>query len=179
VKSTIPDRAITIWSKVVNTFLNEKSTKFKRAKCPKGDYIMANINTTNNTKNAVQIRTELKSNGIKVEYIIINGVKCGVLGSANEKDKQAGIKAIQTALDASNGNTYEAMKKLEIIATIEEKEIEPDKIIKVGKKEVIISYASKTAYTLDGKEIVNCKDLPDMPNEAIHAVLEARVMAKK
>ena len=133
------------------------------------------INKTNTTKNAVEIRTELKANGTSIEYIVINGQKVGMLGSTSEKDKQNAIKAIQTALDASNGNIYEMMQKLSTIATIEEKEIEPDEMIEIGGVQVIISYGAKTAYTTDGEEIANCTDLPDMPSEAIKAVLVARI----
>lgn len=139
---------------------------------------MTNINTTNTRRNAVEIRTELNSNGIRIEYIVINGQKVGILGSANEKDKQNAIKAIQTALDSSNGDIMEMMHKLNTIATIEEKEISPDEMIEIGDAEIIISYAQKTAYTIDGDEIANCKDLPDMPNEAIKAVLVARIEAQ-
>ena len=137
---------------------------------------MATINT-NTRKNAVEIREELKANGTKIEYIVIDGQKVGVLGSTSEKDRQNAIAAIQKALDASDGNIYEMMQKLETIATIEEKEIEPDEMIEICGEDVIISYAAKTAYTIDGEEIVDCKDLPDMPNEAIKAVLVARVEA--
>ena len=137
---------------------------------------MATINT-NTRKNAVEIREELKANGTKIEYIVIDGQKVGVLGSTSEKDRQNAIVAIQKALDASDGNIYEMMQKLETIATIEEKEIEPDEMIEICGEDVIISYAAKTAYTIDGEEIVDCKDLPDMPNEAIKAVLVARVEA--
>ena len=135
---------------------------------------MATINTTNTTKNAVEIRAELNANGTKIEYIIINGQKCGILGSTSEKDKQNAIKAIQTALDSSNGDVYEMMSKLSTIATIEENEIESDEMVDVCGEDIIISYAAKAAYTVDGEEIVNCADLPDMPNEAIKAVLVAR-----
>ena len=133
------------------------------------------INTTNNTKNAVEIRVELAANGTKIEYIVINGQKCGILGSTSEKDKQNAVKAIQTALDSSNGNISEMMQKLNTIATIEEKEITPDEMIKVDGKEIIISYEAKAAYTIDGEEIANCTDLPGMPDEAIKAVLTARI----
>ena len=132
------------------------------------------INATNNTKNAVEIRAELQANGTKVEYIIVNGQKLGILGTTGEKDKQNAIKAIQTALDSSNGNIYEMMQKLNTIATIEENEIDPDEQIEVNGVDIIISYSAKTAYTMDGEEIANCTDLPDMPNEAIKAVLVAR-----
>lgn len=136
---------------------------------------MMNINTTNTNKNAVEIRTELNKNGTKIEYIVINGQKVGILGSVNANDRAKAIKALQTALDASNGNIYEMMSKLQTIATIEEHEIAADEMITVDGVDVIISYASKAAYYTNGEEIVNCTELPDMPNEAIKAVLEARI----
>ena len=136
---------------------------------------MATINTTNTEKNALEIRKELQTNGTTIEYIVINGQKVGILGSTSEKDKQNAIKAIQTALDASGGDICEMIAKLTTIATIEEKEIDPDEVVEICGEEVIISYAAKTAYTMDGEELVNCKDLPDMPNEAIKAVLVARI----
>lgn len=132
------------------------------------------INSTNNNKNAVEIRAELQKNGTTIEYIIVNGQKLGILGSTSEVDKQNAIKAIQTALDASDGDIYEMMSKLSTIATIEENDIQPDDMVEVCGVDVIISYAAKTAYTTDGEEIANCTDLPDMPNDAIKAVLVAR-----
>ena len=138
---------------------------------------MANINTTNTTKNAVEIRAELAKNGTTIEYIVINGQKVGILGSVNANDKAKAIKAIQTALDASNGNIYEMMQKLQTIATIEEHEIDADEMVEVDGTEIIISYAAKAIYSPDGEEIVNCRELPDMPKEAVKAVLEARVLA--
>ena len=68
----------------------------------------------------------------------------------------------------------EMMQKLSTIATIEENDIQPDEMVDVCDVDVIISYTAKTAYTVDGEEIANCTDLPDMPNEAIKAVLIAR-----
>lgn len=135
---------------------------------------MTTIERTNNTKNAVEIRSELAAGGITVEYIVINGQKCGVLGSASAKDKEAAIKTLQTALDASDGNLYLAMQKLNTIATMEEHEIKPDEMVKICGRDIILSYEAKTAYTVDGEEIANCADLPEMPTEAIKAVLVAR-----
>lgn len=135
---------------------------------------MANINTK---KNAVEIRTELKANGTKIEYIVINGQKCGLLGSTNEADRANAIKALNDAYVASGGNIYEMLSKLETIATIEEKEIEPDEVVNVHGIEVILSYSKAKAYTMDGNEVANCDDLPSMPTEAIKAVLMARVEA--
>ena len=135
------------------------------------------INSTNNTKNAVEIRAELQKNGTTIEYIVVNGQKLGILGTTSAKDRESAIKAIQTALDASDGNIYEMMSKLSTIATIEEKEIQPDDMVEVCDVDIIISYDAKTAYTVDCEEIVNCNDLPGLPNEAIKAVLVARVEA--
>lgn len=136
------------------------------------------INTSKATKNAVEIRAELQANRTTIEYIIVNGHKLGILGATSEKDRQNAIKAIQTALDASNGNVYEMMQKLNTIATIEEKKIKPDEMIAVNRKEYIISYSAKKAYDLNGKEVASCTDLPNMPEEAIKAVLVARIEAK-
>lgn len=133
------------------------------------------VNTTNTSKNAVEIRKELQANGTSIEYIVINGQKWGILGAANEKDRANAMKAIQTALDASGGSLAKMMTKLETIATIEEKKIAADEMIEINGEEVIISYESKAAYTIDGEEIANCADLPEMPEEAIKAVLTARV----
>lgn len=134
------------------------------------------INSTNNTKNAVEIRAELSKNGTTIEYIVVNGQKLGILGSTGTKDRENAIKAIQTALDASNGDIFEMMAKLSTIATIEENEIQPDEMIEVCGEQIILSYASKTAYTLDGNAIATCADITtEMPNEAIKAVLIARI----
>lgn len=135
------------------------------------------INTTNSNKNAVEIRAEIEKNGTKIEYIIINGQKIGILGTTSANDREKAMKAIQTALDASNGDIMEMMMKLNTIAAIEEKEIKPDEMMEICGKEIIISYASKAAYDLNGEELANCRDLVDMPNEAIKAVLEARIQA--
>lgn len=135
---------------------------------------MATINTH---KNAVEIRSELNANGTKIEYIIIDGVKCGILGSLNEADRAAAIKVLNDAYVASNGDIMEMIAKLNTVATLEEKQIEPDEVVKIHGEEIIISYSKATAYTMDGEEIANCTDLPNMPKEAIKAVLVARVEA--
>lgn len=132
---------------------------------------MAEIKTN---KNAVEIRSELKQNGTKIEYIIIDGIKCGILGSTSEADRNAAIEAINKAYTASNGNIIEMVMKLSTIATIEEKNIDPNEVIEINDEEVIISYSNAKAYLMNGEEIANCSDLPDMPKEAVRAVLIER-----
>lgn len=135
---------------------------------------MANINKTNTKKNAVEICKELVANGTTIEYIVINGQKVGILGSVSEKDRQRAIDAIQTALDASDGNIYETMSKLSTIATMQENNIDPDEMVEICGTEIIISYDARAAYTTDGDEIANCDGLPSMPYEAVKAVLIAK-----
>lgn len=136
---------------------------------------MINLTKSNPTRNAVSLRKELNENGVAIEYIVINDQKIGILGSVSEADREAAVKALNAAYEASNGDIYEMMCKLTTIATIEEKEIEPDEMVEVCGVEVMISYANATAYTMDGEEIANCKELPNISNEAIKAVLMARV----
>ena len=125
-------------------------------------------------KNAVEIRSELKRNGTKIEYIVIDGVKCGILGSVSEADKAAALDALNKAYVASNGNIFEMMQKLSTIATIEEKEIDPDEVVDVCGVEILLSYSKAKAYTMDGKEVANCDDMPTLPKEAVKALLIAR-----
>jgi hypothetical protein len=133
---------------------------------------MANIKVN---KNAVELRTELLNNGTKVEYIVIDGVKCGVMGSRNEADRAAALDALNKAYVASNGNIFEMMQKLSTIATIEEENIEPDEMVEVNGMEIIMSYSTGKAYNMDGVEIANCDGLPSMPKEATKALLMARI----
>lgn len=138
---------------------------------------MATINTINNSKNAVELYTEMQSNGTKIEYITINDKKIGILGSVSEADRERALKVLNDAYVASNGDICEMMMKLTTMATIDEKEIEPDEMVTICDEDIILSYSNAKAYTMDGEEIANCDDLPSMPTEAVKAVLIARVEA--
>ena len=133
---------------------------------------MAEIKTT---KNAVELRSELKENGTTIEYIVIDGIKCGVMGSVSEKDRAAAIKALNDAYVASNGNIYEMMCKLATIATIEENNIEPDEVVDVCGVEVMLSYEKAKAYMMDGTEIANCDGFAHHAKEVMKALLIERV----
>lgn len=131
--------------------------------------------TINNTKNAVQIHTEFKANGTKIEYITIDNQKIGILGSVSETDREKALKVLNDTYIASNGNIMEMMQKLMTIATIDEKEIEPDELVNICGEDIMLSYSKAKAYDMNGNEIANCADLPKMPKDAIKAVLVARV----
>ena len=134
--------------------------------------IMANINIQ---KNPVELRKEIKKNGASIEYIYIDGVKCGILGSVSEADREAALKVLNDAYIASGGDIMMMMANLDAIAALTEKKVEPDEVVTVKEEEFIISYAKKTAYTMHGDEVANCADLPDMPKEAVKAILVERI----
>lgn len=133
---------------------------------------MANINTN---KNAVEIRSELNEQGVNIEYVVINGQKIGILGTANERDREAALKALNDAYIASGGDILAMAANLSTIAAMTENNISPDEMIEINGVNVIISYEAAAAYTTDGEEIANCKDIPNMPREGIKALLISRV----
>lgn len=136
---------------------------------------MANINTT---KNPIEIRKELRADGVTVEYIVINGTPVGILGTTGAEYREKAIATIEKAYVASGGDIYRTLTNLMTIADLEEKKIEADEVIKVCGKEIIISYAHAKAYDMHGNELANCDDLPEataMPKAAVKALLEARV----
>lgn len=135
---------------------------------------MANINTI---KNPVELRKEIKKNGASIEYIYIDGVKCGILGSVSDADREAALKVLNDAYIASGGDIMMMMANIDAIAALNEKQVDADEVVTINGDEIIISYAKKSAYTMTGDEIINCRDLPDMPKEAIKAVLTARIEA--
>lgn len=136
---------------------------------------MTTITKTNTNKNVVELRKELSSNGIAMENVYVNNRKFCCMGYMSEKDKQACLKAIQTAIDGSE-NEYEAMMKLITIANLNDKEVTPDKEITINNTKVLISYEARAAYDCDGNEIANCRELTcELPCEAIDAILLPRI----
>lgn len=136
---------------------------------------MTTITKTNTNKNVVELRKELSSNGITMENVYVNNRKFCCMGYMSEKDKQACLKAIQTAIDGSE-NEYEAMMKLITIANLNDKEVTPDKEITINNTKVLISYEARAAYDCDGNEIANCRELTcELPCEAIDAILVPRI----
>lgn len=136
---------------------------------------MTTITKTNTNKNVVELRKELSSNGITMENVYVNNRKFCCMGYMSEKDKQACLKAIQTAIDGSE-NEYEAMLKLITIANLNDKEVTPDKEITINNTKVLISYEARAAYDCDGNEIANCRELTcELPCEAIDAILLPRI----
>lgn len=142
---------------------------------------MATINTKKNaTLNRVQM---LKDSNSNMEYLSIDGIPCGYMGSISEADREAGIRCIQKIVDNSNKKGYdlirEVMAQVKFEADMNEKQIQPDEQVKVENTNCVISYQSKKIYNVAGKELADASDIGDnTPKEAIREILKLRAQAK-
>lgn len=142
---------------------------------------MATINTKKNaTLNRVQM---LKDSNSNMEYLSIDGIPCGYMGSVSETDREAGIRCIQKIVDNSNKKGYdlirEVMAQVKFEADMNEKQIQPDEQVKVEDTDCVISYQSKKIYDMAGKELADASDIGDnTPKEAIREILKLRAQAK-
>lgn len=142
---------------------------------------MATINTKKNaTLNRVQM---LKDSNSNMEYLSIDGIPCGYMGSVSEADREAGIRCIQKIVDNSNKKGYdlirEVMAQVKFEADMNEKQIQPDEQVKVENEDCVISYQSKKIYDMAGKELADASDIGDnTPKEAIREILKLRAQAK-
>ena len=142
---------------------------------------MATINTKKNaTLNRVQM---LKDSNSNMEYLSIDGIPCGYMGSVSEADREAGIRCIQKIVDNSNKKGYdlirEVMSQVKFEADMNENHIIPDEQVRVEDKDCVISYQSKKIYDMTGKELASASDIRDnTPREAIREILKLRALAK-
>lgn len=130
------------------------------------------------SKNIVELKSELGKTGI--EHVYVDGRDTGItIGYTSEADKRACLEAIQKAIEASDGDIYTAMMKLNCIATFNDKDVVPEEQIKVKGVDFIVNYTNKTLYTMNGEEFVDCKDITcAMPKEGIQALLISRAETK-
>lgn len=140
-----------------------------------------NITKNNTRKSMVEIVKSIRQNA-EVEILKVDGIECGIMGYANEADKQAGIAVIQQIVDNSDKRGWalamEVRQTMLVAGWQKEAGIPADakpEAVKVNGKDMNILYDKKAIYNSDlTKEVANCKDLPDMPKEAIKAVLIER-----
>lgn len=143
---------------------------------------MANINNSKKSLNRVQL---MKENNTNLEYLYIDGVKLGCMGSVNDRDREAGIAVIQRIVDNSDKTGYalamEVMAQAQFEASMNEKGIKPDEVLEVSTNEniypCILSYKNKAVYDELGEEIANARDLDDINERAMIEVLKARAKA--
>lgn len=141
---------------------------------------MANINNKKNTMNRVQL---MKENGSNLEYLYIDNIKIGAMGSVSDADREAGIAVIQRIVDNSNKKgmalVFEVMSQVNFEASMNENNIVPDEQVKVEDTDCVISYQSKKIYDMAGKELADASDIGDnTPKEAIREILKLRAQAK-
>ena len=126
---------------------------------------MANINiNTKKSLNRVQI---MKENDTNLEYLYIDNIRVGVMGSVNDHDREKALAAIQRMVDNSNKTgmalVMEIMLQSQFEASMNEKEINPDEVLEVKVDGItypcILSYEKKALFDEAGEEICNTRDI--------------------
>lgn len=141
---------------------------------------MANINNSKKSLNRVAL---MKENNSNLEFLYIDGIKVGAMGSVSDADREAGIKVIQRIVDSSNKKgmalVMEVMSQVNFEASMNENNIQPDEQVRIEDKDCVISYKSKKIYDMAGKELASASDIGDnTPKEAIREILKLRTQTK-
>ena len=142
---------------------------------------MANINTKKSL-NRVQI---MKENDTNLEYLYIDNIRVGVMGSVNDHEREKAIAAIQRMVDNSNKTgmalVMEIMLQSQFEASMNEKGINPDEVLEVKVDGItypcVLSYEKKALFDEAGEEICNARDIDcELDERALKALLEARAV---
>ena len=144
---------------------------------------MANINI--NTKKSLNRVQLMKENNTNMEFLYIDGIKCGCMGSVNDRDREAGLAVIQRIVDNSDKTgmalVMEVMAQVQFESSMNEKEINPDEILEVKVDGItypcVLSYVKKALFDEAGEEICNTRDIDcELDERALKALLEARAV---
>ena len=141
---------------------------------------MANINNTKKSLNRVQL---MKENNSNLEFLYIDEIKVGAMGSVSEADREAGLAVIQRIVNNSDKKgmalVMEVMSQVNFEASMNENKIQPDEQVRIEDEDCVISYQSKKIYDMAGKELADASDMGDnIPKEAIREILKLRALAK-
>ena len=141
---------------------------------------MANIINSKKSLNRVQL---MKENGSNLEFLYIDNIKIGAMGSVSETDREAGIAVIQRIVDNSNKRgmdlAFEVMSQVNFEASMNEAGIQPDEQVRIEDEDCVISYQTRKIYDMAGKELADASDMsPNTPKEAIREILKLRALAK-
>ena len=141
---------------------------------------MANINNNKKSLNRVQL---MKENNSNLEFLYIDGIKVGAMGSVSDADREAGLAVIQRIVNNSDKKgialVMEVMSQMNFEASMNENHIIPDEMVKIEDEDCVISYQSKKIYDMAGKELADASDMGDnIPKEAIREILKLRALAK-
>lgn len=144
---------------------------------------MANINI--NTKKSLNRVQLMKENNTNMEFLYIDGIKCGCMGSVNDRDREAGLAVIQRIVDNSDKTgmalVMEVIAQVQFEASMNEKEINPDEVLEVKVDGItypcVLSYEKKALFDEAGEEICNARDIDcELDERALKALLEARAV---
>lgn len=149
---------------------------------------MTTINK-NNKSSKFELVKEITNNGTTIEFIYIEGIKCGTVGYVNKTDRDAAIAVIQKIVDNSTKEgmelVMEVVNTINMSASIEEESVnvnEAEEVI-INHESFIIDYDGQVAYRINGGELKEYVDLNDiefyMPDEAVKALLVERIKNKK
>lgn len=142
---------------------------------------MANINI--NTKKSLNRVQLMKENNTNLEYLYIDGIRVGCMGSVNDRDREAGLAVIQRIVDNSDKTgmalVMEVMAQVQFESSMNEKEINPDEVLEVKVDGItypcVLSYEKKALFDEAGEEICNARDIDcELDERALKALLEAR-----
>lgn len=141
---------------------------------------MANINNNKKSLNRVAL---MKENNSNLEFLYIDGIKVGAMGSVSDADREAGIAVIQRIVNNSDKKgmalVMEVMSQVNFEASMNENNIQPDEQVRIEDEDCVISYQSKKIYDMAGKELADASDMGDnIPKEAIREILKLRALAK-
>lgn len=141
---------------------------------------MANINNNKKSLNRVQL---MKENNSNFEFLYIDGIKVGAMGSVSDADREAGLAVIQRIVNNSDKKgmalVMEVMSQVNFEASMNENNIQPDEQVRIEDEDCVISYQSKKIYDMAGKELADASDMGDnIPKEAILEILKLRALAK-
>ena len=141
---------------------------------------MANINNNKKSLNRVQL---MKENNSNLEFLYMDGIKVGAMGSVSDADREAGLAVIQRIVNNSDKKgmalIMEVMSQVNFEASMNENNIQPDEQVRIEDEDCVISYQSKKIYDMAGKELADASDMGDnIPKEAIREILKLRALAK-
>ena len=141
---------------------------------------MANINNNKKSLNRVQL---MKENNSNLEFLYIDGIKVGAMGSVSDADHEAGLAVIQRIVNNSDKKgmalVMEVMSQVNFEASMNENNIQPDEQVRIEDEDCVSSYQSKKIYDMAGKEVADATDMGDnIPKEAIREILKLRALAK-
>ena len=177
-RSNVTDNVITKEDATMSQNTNTNATVNANSKEATMNNINANISTGAQT--AGQFTIDYQRNGYGAIIPIIDGVEHPelMMGYVSDTDAKAGLKLLEEALKATNGNIPQAMLYMYQAASVAAADIKPTETVMIEEYECLINYDKKAIYL--GNELI--ADLEDMdttawPDEAIKAVLVTKAKA--